>query len=157
MSLKSIFTVFSKRPEAAKAKPEIPSSTRNRVLMWVLELYSNSRTDAATMGKGDFNAQFWQEIHARLEMRTGRFQLSDADQWSGSEAWRYVYTCSGEEFLDFLEDIFRVDTFFQVSIGDDDKLVDELNFLLQRDKLPYHLTRFMKETVTETGRSGGTH
>jgi len=87
-------------------------------------------------------------------MRTGRLQLSETDRgWSGQEATKYVYCCSGEEFLDFLEDIFSAETFFQVRVGDD-KLVDELNFLLQIDKLPYHLTHFVKETVLETGRFG---
>jgi len=87
-------------------------------------------------------------------MRTGRLQLSQTDQnWSGQEALKYIYQCSGEQFLDFLEDIFSVDTFSQVSIGDD-KLVDEVNLLLQIDKLPYHLTHFVKETVQETGRFG---
>jgi hypothetical protein len=90
-------------------------------------------------------------------MRTGRLQLSQTDQtWSGQEAVKYIYQCSGEQFLDFLEDIFSVKTFFQVSTGDD-KLVDELNVLLQVDNLPYHLTHFVKETVQETGRFGATH
>jgi hypothetical protein len=155
LDLKSLFNTFSKRPEASKqAKHEIPQTTRNRVLLWCRELYGNSRTDLASVGKGDCNAEFWQEIHARLLMRTGRLQLSETDRsWSGQEATKYVFHCSGEEFLDFLEDIFRVETFFQVSIGDD-RLVDEVNYLLQIDKLPYHLTHFVKETVLETGHRG---
>jgi hypothetical protein len=41
-----IFDVFSKRPEAlAKPTHDIPQSTRNRVLLWCRELYSNSRSD----------------------------------------------------------------------------------------------------------------
>lgn len=154
-NLKSLFNTFSKSPEASmKAKHEIPQTTRNRVLLWCRELYSNSRTDLGTVGRGDCNAEFWQEIHARLLMRTGRLQLSETVQsWSGQEATKYVFHCSGEEFLDFLEDIFSVETFFQVSIGDD-RLVDELNYLLQIDKLPYHLIHFVKETVQETGRFG---
>jgi len=154
-NLKSLFNTFSKRPEAStKTKHEIPETTRNRVLLWCRELYSNSRADLATVGNGDYNAEFWQEIHARLLMRGGRLQLSPTDRsWSGQEAVKYVCCCSREEFLDFLEDIFSADTFFHVSIGDD-KLVDELNVLLQIDKLPYHLTHFVKETVLETGHRG---
>lgn len=156
IDLKFLFNIFSKRPEAlTKTKHEIPETTRSRVLLWCRQLYSNSRTDLAIIGRGDCSAEFWQEIHARLLMRTGRLQLSQADRWSGQEAVKYVYSCTGEEFLDFLEDIFSAETFFQVSTGDD-KLVDEVNVLLQIDKLPYHLTHFVKETVQESapGRYG---
>jgi hypothetical protein len=156
ISLKSIFAAFSKSPEAAKATHEIPETTRSRILLWVRQLYSNSRTDLATMGRGDCTGEFWHEIRERILMRTGQLQLSDIDRGDGSETMRYVYNCSGEEFLDFLEDIFRAETFCQVSIGDD-KLVDEVNPLLQQDKLAYHLTHFVKETVTETGRFGSPH
>ena len=90
-NLKSLFNTFSKSPEASmKAKHEIPQTTRNRVLLWCRELYSNSRTDLGTVGRGDCNAEFWQEIHARLLMRTGRLQLSETVQsWSGQEATKY--------------------------------------------------------------------
>jgi hypothetical protein len=155
IDLKSLFNAFSKRPEVStKAKHEIPQTTRTRVMLWCRELYSNSRTDLATVGRGDCNGEFWQEIHARLLMRTGRLPLSETDRsWNGQEATKYMFHCSGEEFLDFMEDIFSAETFFHVSIGDD-KLVDELNALLQIDNLPYHLTHFVKETVQESSPRG---
>jgi len=119
----------------------------------------NSRSDLETVGRGDFNLEFWVEIHRRLLFRRGRLQLSETGEASlqarGTEAVKYVLNCPGEEFLDFLEDIFSADCFFHVSIGDD-KLVDDLNDLLSLDKLPYYVTHFVKENVVETsGRYEG--
>jgi hypothetical protein len=68
---------------------------------------------------------------------------------SGGWALQYVLTCSGERFLDFLEDIFSSDAFWRVGgVGDDDaRIIDELNTILRIDRLPYHLTNFVRETV----------
>lgn len=154
---KHVFDVFSKRPEAAaKARHEVPQTTRNRVLLWTQQLYSNSRSDFGSVGKGDYNAEFWQEIHRRLLFRTGRLQLFQSRQGPEAvEAVAYVLHCPGEEFLDFLEDIFSAECFFRVDLGDD-RTVDELNALLRQDNLPYHVTHFVKETVRETtGRYAG--
>ncbi len=157
MNLKQILDVFSKRPEASiKPQHTVPPSTRNRVLLWCRELYSNSRSDFESVGRGDYNDEFWQEIHKRLLLRSGRLQLFQSQQVSGfAEAIRYVLTCPGEEFLDFLEDIFSIECFFHVNLGDT-QVVDELNTLLQIDNLPYYVTHFVKESVQETsGRFAG--
>jgi len=153
-----IFDVFSKRPEAsAKPNHEVPPSTRNRVLLWCRELYSNSRSDFGSVGRGDYNSEFWQEIHRRLLLRTGRLQLSQSDQPQNfTEAIGYVLNCRGDEFLNFLEDIFSAECFFQVNLGET-KVVDELNALLRQDNLPYHVTHFVQETVQETSGAHAGH
>jgi hypothetical protein len=63
-----------------------------------------------------------------------------------SDAIPYVMSCPGEEFLDFLEDLFKVDCYFHVGQSET-IVVDELNDLLRQDNLPYHVTHFVKETV----------
>ena len=148
-----MFNVFSNRPEARKKlKHEIPQTTRNRILLWCRELCMNSRSDLGIIGRGDYNTEFWLEIHRRLLFRSGRLQLSEAEQSSDVRhivAAKYILTCPGEEFLDFLEDIFTVECFFHVG-GNEEKLIDELNGLLAKDNLPYHVTYFVKESVYET-------
>src|SRR2546427_10759908 len=144
------FDVFSKRTEASKMPThEVTDSTRNRVLRWCGELFSGSRP-SEIIGRGDHNAEFWQEVHRRLLYRTGRLKLSATSNGADPrEAIVYVLNCPGVEFLDFLEDIFSNDAFFQVNLGDDN-IVDELNGLLRHDNLPYSLTYFVWETVQET-------
>ena len=66
-----------------------------------------------------------------------------------------MLSCPGEEFLNFLEDIFNVECFFHVN-RDATRAVDELNQLLRIDNLPYSVTHFVIETVQETsGRYAG--
>ncbi len=152
-NLLRIFDVFSRRPEAlSKPTHDIPPTTRNRIFHWVNELYSNSRSDLATIGKGNYVGEFWNEIRLRLMYRTGRAEIGNSRD--GRDAIDYVLKCRGKEFLDFLEDIFSAKTLFHVSIADD-KLVDEVNGLLRLDNLPYHLTGFLTETVDDDPRFPG--
>jgi hypothetical protein len=127
--------------------------------MWCNEMFGNSRPDSGALSGpnglrmitrgGDYRAEFWQEIYRRLLFRTGRLQLSQSGHGpNASEAIAYVLSCPGEEFLDFLEDIFKVDCYLLVGIPEH-VVVDELNELLRVDNLPYHVTHFVKETVTE--------
>src|ERR1700730_10626866 len=78
-NVKRIFDVFSKRPGAsAKPKHDIPQTTRNRVVIWCGELYSNSRSELPSTG--NYNPEFWQEIYRRLLFRTGSLRLSQSDE-----------------------------------------------------------------------------
>jgi hypothetical protein len=126
------------------------------VLLWSRKLYSNSRSDFGSVGRGDYNHEFWQEIHGRLLLRSGRLQLFESSHGQDpNEAIRYVLSCPGEEFLDFLEDIFTAECSFQI-IRDETMVVNELNGLLRQDNLPYHVTHSVKETIKETsGRNAG--
>jgi hypothetical protein len=60
----------------------------------------------------------------------------------------FLSACTGEHFLDFIEDIFKVECYRYVGLPDT-TVVDELNYLLQQDNLPYYLTHFVKETAQE--------
>lgn len=148
MRLTSIFNVFSKRPEcSAKSTHEIPPTTRNRVILWCKDLFGVIHHVGGY--RSDCYADFWTKIHQRLLMRTGRLQLSPTDgHGDPTEALNYLLNCPGEEFLDFLEDIFRVDTFS--TVGCDESLsVKQLNILLSQDKLPYFVTPFELEEIED--------
>jgi hypothetical protein len=153
-----IFDVFSKRPEVATKKGHVvPETTRNRVLAWVIEIYSGSRPDFGVLTRENYSLEFWQEIERRIRFRTGKLLLSRTAPPGPAVAIEYILSCPGEGFLDFLEDIFSVECFWRVSRMDDAKLVDELNFLLRQDNLPYHVTNFVRETVNDTPTSYTTH
>jgi hypothetical protein len=123
----------------------VPTTTRTRVLTWVNELYYGARADHA----GDYGADFWREILRRILYRTGDIAVAQPSGGQNGPAVRvmqYIATCPGRQFLDFLEDIFS----FQPGrwARHSDSLVDELNVLLRVDNLPYHLTRFVTETIS---------
>jgi hypothetical protein len=115
-----IFDSFSRRtPDAAaKASANIPPTTRVRITRWCVELYRGERP-SNIIGRGDHNAEFWQEIYRRLLYRTGKTTLTDNDRGNTPmEAPNYLLNCSTAEFLDFLEDIFNNDIFTNVSLWD---------------------------------------
>jgi hypothetical protein len=146
-----IFKSFSKRiPDAvAKASESIPTTTRVRITRWCVELYRGERP-SNIVGRGDHNAEFWQEIYRRLLYRTGKTTLTPTDRGnSPTEAANYILNCSAAEFLDFLEDIFNNDIFTNVSLWDN-KIVDEMNTILRQDNLPYAVTHFVVEEVVHT-------
>ena len=147
-----IFDVFSTRPEAAsEPKHVVPESTRTRVLLWCREVFGNSR---AQYSSGDYTATFWEEIHRVLRFRHGLMQLSNAPIRSETEdTLQFVMTCPGEEFLDFLEDMFRVDCYLRVALPSA-QVVEELNALLRKGNLPYHVTDFVTQTGREVVRGG---
>jgi hypothetical protein len=146
-----IFDVFSARPEAAsKPKHPVAESTRTRILMWCQEVFGNKR---AYYSSGDYSEQFWNEIHRFLRFRIGQMQLSPHPRSAPADAIQYVMTCPGEQFLDFLEDMFRVDCYFHVGLPDE-QVVEELNALLRKDGLPYHVTDFIKQTAREVVTGG---
>jgi hypothetical protein len=144
-----IFDVFSRR-DGSVAKPvhTVPETTRNRVFFWCGEVFSNSRT---SLGSGDYTTEFWDQIHRFLQYRHGRRQVSESRHRPNSrsqDAMLFLLTCSGAEFFDFVEYIFRVDCFFRVALPEH-QLVAELNELLLQDHLPYSVTDFVMETVRE--------
>lgn len=145
-----IFNVFSKRPETqAKVSHSVPETTRTRVLLWCNEVYENERKDVATFTRGgDYRQDFWQEIHRFFQYKRGKLRLYSNMDNPIDDAINYLMNCEGEEFLDFLEYIFKVDCLVNVGLSED-QMVKELNELLREDNLPYYITDFVR--VTEKG------
>lgn len=143
--LDKIFDVFSRRPRPTEEPlPEVSGTFRNRVLMWCPEVFGNRQSEG--FGQ-DFTHDFWTEIHRTLRYRKASFQLSE--EYTGSpaeDAIRFLLACSTENFLDFLEDIFRVECLFHVHKPTED-MVNELNRFFEIDGLPYFLTDYVTERV----------
>ncbi len=133
---------------------DIPASTRNRVFLWCNDIFSNRRS---ITGGSDYTHQFWEEIHRFLQLRHGRARLSGPPHGASSraeDALAFLRSCDDTEFLDFLEYIFRVGCFFNVSLPNAE-VVAELNELLRVDNLPYHITDFVEEQVQGSPPFGG--
>jgi hypothetical protein len=152
--LNRIFDVFSRRNKVSlPIAHNIPNTFRNRVLLLCKEIL-NSHSE---YGRSDYMSMFWDQIHLFLQYRHGTFRLSDTRYFPAStteDAIAYLVDCTGEEFLDFLEYIFRVDCFVYVDLPDN-QLVEKLNDLLRIDDLPYYITDFVKDTVKENTSSLG--
>ena len=150
-AMKWIFDVFSRRapsnpePSPAFSKP-LPPTFRNRVLMYCRDLFINTPM-------GDYAHQFWTEVHGKLVYRHGTPVLSQRSQAlpPAEDALNFLWHCSDEYFLDFVEYIFRVDTFFRAS-QEEAEVVAMINQFFRLDDLPYALTDFVyAESVESNG------
>ena len=143
--LEKIFDVFSKRPRPTEDPiVEIPESFRKRILMWSAEVFSNKQYRGYGSNHID---EFWAEIHRILKYRHAEFQLTEGYVESpGEDCLPFLITCQTDYFLDFLEDIFRVDCLFHVPKPEND-MVKEINYFFELDKLSYFLTDYITERV----------
>ncbi|MDQ3829806.1 MAG: hypothetical protein M3361_10980 [Candidatus Tectomicrobia bacterium] len=114
------------------------------------DVFSNGWRDYGS--RGDYTSQFWEEIHRSLQYLHGRLKLSPharADT-PADDSIHFLLTCEPQEFLDFIELIFRVQCLFHV-MSDEDELVDAINELFKSEDAPYQLTRIVKQEEEASG------
>lgn len=148
MKLSAVFDVFSKRgKEAGTFTTGVPETLRNRILLYCHDVFSNRR---GVPGGRNCISTFWSEIHRMLQYRHGKVRLIE-DHHAESipqDAIGFLLNCGDDEFLDFVEYIFRVDCLFQVSL-DENAIVREINELFVSEGVAYELTEMVKERVVE--------
>jgi hypothetical protein len=142
----SVFDVFSRRPRPtapARLKPR-PAEFRNRVLMLCRDRFGAPAAYAIAPTHID---EFLAEMHGRLTYLLGRSRLSNADGAPVNDLSQFLIECNDDQFLDFVESIFRLDC-YRRACPDEQTMVDDINHLLELDDLPYALTPFAHETGT---------
>jgi hypothetical protein len=147
-----MFDVFSRRNPKGQWQPDtVPEKLRNRVLLLCGDVFSSTWRDQSSRG-GDYTAEFWDEIHRALQYVHGRPILSSNPRANthADDAVRFLLTCEPQEFLDFVELIFRVDCLFHV-VSDDGDLVEAVNELFRSEGAPYLLTPFVKREENASG------
>jgi hypothetical protein len=96
------------------------------------------------VGPTGYLDQFWQEIHQKLLYLHGATSLSPAGRRSqyfpADDVVAFLSACPDEEFLDFIEIFFQINSTFQ---SDRDSVIADLNSFFQVDDLPYSLTSFV--------------
>lgn len=113
--------------------------------MYCKDVFSNRDSE---IGVGDYSTQFFEEIHEKLRMLHGKAQLIESSTSITEDALLFLLNCKDEEFLDFVEYIFKVKCLFHVYI-DENKIVDQINQLFLSEGVDYELTSMVKETVVE--------
>jgi len=156
MNLKNVFDVYSRRN---KKKCDmfiysVPKTLRNKVLMLCKDVFSgqfkeNTNTVILTNGC-DYFQEFWNEIHRMLLYQHGKlFKLSNQDYYrnEADDTITFLLQCNDQEFLDFIELLFKVECLSRVC-SDENNLVQEINNLLESENMGYELTDMVKENVT---------
>ena len=87
---------------------------------------------------------FWVDMRSQLQYLHGRNWLAESSSQGTREkndAVTSLYQCRDEHFLDFIELIFQLDSYWWERIDSGD-LINAVNKFLRIDDLPYSLTNF---------------
>lgn len=145
MRIHEIFDVFSRRMSSGQqATVPLSDSFRNRVLM---------RCRDALQPTG-YLERFWREIHSTLSYLHGSPHLSRGRPASVvDDVIAFLTSCEDSHFLDFIELMFRADTFSHVF--DKEHIPEDINEFLRVDQLPYAVTDYVwtTDTVEKFGRT----
>ena len=137
MDFSWISQIFSRRRIGSDKviKPLTPEF-RERVLMLCTETFSGYRSLSNAPGSSDF----WSDIHTKLKFSRGRSTLTNRPVTSKEEdAVNFLFRCSDEHFLDFVELIFKF-RFGRNPKVNNAGLVKNVNEFFDVDGLPYRLT-----------------
>ena len=88
---------------------------------------------------------FWVDIRGRLQYFHGRHWLAEGSSQGTpdrSDTVTFLYQCGDEHFLDFIELIFQLDSYWWERV-DSGNLTNAINEFLRIDDLPYSLTDFV--------------
>jgi len=145
--LDKIFLVFSRRPRpTSEPLVELTETFKVRVVMFCREVFNNERYDYGSENYYDF----WKQIHKNLRILYGKMQLFEGNFSSqADDVTKFLQTCNTEEFFDFIEHIFRVECLFKVHMPQQE-MVNEINYYLKVDDLPYYLTDYITRRGTGT-------
>ena len=143
--LKDIFALFSLRNNAEPgtlSTVTAPESLRSKVLMLCRELLSGSTTP----GGSNCLSDFWNEIGQMLRYRHGRHQLVPKSFNEQDDTQLFLLSCADEEFLDFIEMIFKAKCLFHVQ-RPADSIVEMINDILRSESVSYRLTPRVTKSV----------
>jgi hypothetical protein len=152
MDLQTIFSAYAgHEPNPSRPLTPLSPTFKTRLLMVLANWLSG---DNDPYSRQDYTHEFWQAMHRTLQLRTGKPILSSPRRHYDqiADAQQYLLGCTDREFLAFVELIFRVDHyvdyFFLLPIQHD-ALINDINTLLREDDLPYYLTSFVRDEVSE--------
>ncbi|MER3423140.1 MAG: hypothetical protein C4293_07820 [Nitrospiraceae bacterium] len=150
--LRRIFDVFSRRYSGRAYEPNRVSETvRNKVLLLCRDVFSGLWREPRS-SPGDYTQTFWEEIHKFLQYLHGRPKLSQAPEARTpcDDALHFLLHCESQEFLDFIELIFKVECLFHV-ILDENEMVEAVNEIFRSERAPYQATPMVKREEKATG------
>lgn len=156
--LTSILDVFSRRsaPRGQGHKPdEMSERLRNRLLLLYRDVISGQWNANPWSSPENHTSDFWEQMHNALEHLHGRVRLSKAQaQTPIEDALAFLLRCDAEEFFDFIELSFKLESTWRV-MSDENQLVDAINEIFKVENAPYQLTQIVKVNEPDTSSFPG--
>lgn len=151
MNIKSILNVFSNRSKSNKQLKEITinQETRSRIIM-VLQNSIENKNPNTFYGDGTIKSfpDFLLQIRELFKLKLGKFRLVDnnsLNEWD--DIFNFIQTCKWDYFLDFLEYIFQTKCIKVRDAEFQNKLVEDINYILQQDGINFQLTSYVEERI----------
>lgn len=146
MSFSHLFETYSHRQgQSPKNVAPLTPQFRSRVIMLCTQQFGIRKA-------GLKSKAFWEDVHEKLRFLVGRPQLT-AKPFNRSVMADCIYflqECVDEQFIDFIELIFRTEDYFRLENRHGaNALIEEVNDFFRLDDLPYAVTTFVRETRTE--------
>ena len=151
MDIKTILNVFSNRFKNDKPIKEINinKETRNRIIMIIQNSFEkgNSNTFYSDETIRSFPT-FLVQIRELFLFKLGRFRLyEDKNLNECNDMLNFIQNCKGEYFLDFLEYIFQTKCFKGRDAEFQNKIVCDINYILQQGGINFRLTNYIDELI----------
>ena len=147
LDMDRIFGVFSRRNEPLQEANK-PLTEEFKVRLFQL-CVTTFPVYQQSFGFGRTIAEFWSDIREELLYLHGRLSLSEKPTASiDIDITEFLFECSDEHFLDFIELIFQSTHIWRARDQKTDgpvnvrALIDNINTFLEVDDLPYYLTGF---------------
>lgn len=144
MGLEKVFDTYSRRNwQPGDLVFTLSPSFRSKVLLYCDELIGGTRY--AGIGYPNNLNRFWTQIRNNSVYRNrGQLEVGASNGKSGKpiEIVQYLKSCDDDLFLDFVEDLFRVDSASEF-MGKEDVVIADLNALFRFEGLGYEITRMV--------------
>ena len=150
MRFDHIFDVFSRRgKQSRQVTRSLPPETRYRVLTLCKDIFDNKELG---IGSESYSAQLWEEVHHSFQYLHGRPILDESvrSQTRSEDVFSFLLKCNDDEFLDFVEYLFKVECLHRVRT-EPNEIVKRINRLFELEGIGYVLTLMETEVVSLEG------
>lgn len=147
MNFKQLFNVFSNRnTEVQPFVHKVPTTLRNKIILYCHEVFG---LNLFSGNNSDYITEFWNEIFRLLRYLNGKVRLSTMNTITPSEdVIAYLLECDYDQFLDFVELIFKCNCVHKLSI-DVNTIVSDINEFFISECVGFELTEMISEQVIE--------
>jgi hypothetical protein len=145
MNIKDIFNVFSNRTKNHKEiKVSISLETRNKIIM-VIDRSLKEPSDYIGLGSNYSFKGALLQVREMFQLKLGQFELNNSSRNELEDILNFIGNCKTENFLDFIEYIFKTKEFDRVSGDIKNKIISDINYVFQQDDIHFKLTDYVEE------------
>ncbi|MBV4426520.1 DUF7014 domain-containing protein [Clostridium tyrobutyricum] len=150
MNIKDIFNVFSNRTKNHKEiKISLNLETRNKIIMIIDRNLKEGNGNICLGANYSFEDALLQ-VGEMFQLKLGQFTLNNSSRDELEDILNFIGNCEAENFLDFIEYIFKTKEFDRISGDIENKIINDINYIFQQDNINFKLTSYIEEWNNNT-------